>query len=90
MRHVADLLADVVKLACSKNGDLAAGRLVQSRESAQQGSLAGAIITKNGVKFTARKLRGDAAQGGKAAELFDQVRDCNDVDGDERGFSQRS
>ena len=78
MRHVAYLLTDVVKLAGSENRNLAARGLVESRQSTQQGSLAGAVIAENGVKFPAGKFRRDAAQGGKSAKLLDQVRDGDD------------
>ena len=81
MRHVAHLLADVVKLAGAEDRDLAARRLVESGQRAQQRGLAGAVIAENGVEFPAGKFRGDAAQSGKAAELLDQVRDGDDVTG---------
>src|SRR5208282_2130386 len=85
MRHITHLLANVVKLAGAKNRDLAARGLVESRQSAQQGGLAGAVVAENGVKFSAGKFRGNAAQSRKTAELLDQVRDGDDG----RGFSQR-
>src|SRR5208282_4898898 len=88
MRHVAHLLADVVKLPGAEDRDLAARGLVESCESTQQCSFAGAVIAENGIEFAAGKLRGNAAQRGKTAKLLDQVRDCDDVDG--RGFSQRN
>ncbi len=66
----------------AEDRDVAARRLVESCQSAQQSSLAGAVIAENGVEFPAGKLRGDAAQSGKTAKLLDQVRDSDDVDGD--------
>ena len=84
MRHVAHLLADVVKPPGAENRDLAARRLVESRESPQQGSFAGAVIAENGIEFPARKFRGYAAQSRKSAKLLDQVRNGDDG----RGFSQ--
>ena len=73
MCHVAHLLADVVKLVGPEDRDLAARRLAESGQSAQQCGFAGAVIAENGIELTAGKFRGDAAQRGKAAKLFDQI-----------------
>jgi vesicle coat complex subunit len=86
MRHVAHLLADVVKLTGPEDRDRAARRLIESCQSAQQCSFTGAVIAENGVKFPADKFGSDAAQSGKTPKLFDQVRDSDNGDG--RGFSQ--
>ena len=56
MRHVADLLADVVKLAGAEDRDFAARRLVESRQRAQQCRLAGAVVAQNGVEFAAGEI----------------------------------
>jgi len=90
MRHVANLLADVVKLAGPENRDLAAGRVVESCESTQQRGFTGAVVAENGIEFPAGKFRSNAAQSGKTAKLLDQVRDSDDVDGSGSVFSQRN
>ena len=78
MRHVADLLADVAKFAAPRMAIAAARRLAQSRQRAQQSSLARAVIAENGVELPAGKFRGDAAERGKTAKLLDQIRDGDD------------
>src|SRR5258708_9562605 len=85
MRHVTDLLANVAKPAGPKDRNLAARRLAESRQSAEQCSFAGAVIAENGIEFSARKFRSNSAQRSKTAKLFDQIRDSDDGDG--RGFS---
>src|SRR6266478_839702 len=81
MRHVAHLLADVVKLFGPEDRDLAVRRLAESCQSAQQCSFAGAVIAENGVEFPTGKFRSDAAQRGEAAKLLDKVRDSDDGSG---------
>src|SRR5580704_11389268 len=71
MRHVPHLLADVVKLLSPEDRDVAAGRLAEACQGAQQCSFARAVIAENGVEFPAGKFRGDAAQRGKTAKLLD-------------------
>ena len=53
MRHVADLLADVVKLGGAENRDAALAGLHQSGERAQQRGLARAVVAENGVELPA-------------------------------------
>ena len=88
MRHVPDMLADVVKLLCPKDCDRAARWLAEPCERSQQSSFSGAIIPKNGIELSAGKLRSYATQRRKTAKLFDQI--CNRDDGRGGGFSQRS
>ena len=90
MRHVAHLLADVVKLLSPEDRDVAAGRLAEACQGAQQCSFARAVIAENGVEFPAGKFRGDAAQRGKTTKLLDQIRDSDDGDGGGYGVSQRN
>src|SRR6266850_7722037 len=85
MRHVADLVADVVKLLCTKESDLATGGLTESGESAEQSGLSSAIVTQDGVELSAGECGGDAAQRGETAKLLDQVGDGDDG----RSFSHR-
>ena len=90
MRHVAYLLADVVKFTYPEDHDVAARRLAESCQSTQQCSFAGAVIAENRVELPTGKFRGDATQSGKAAKLLDQIRDSDDGDGGGRGVSQRN
>jgi hypothetical protein len=81
-------MTDVVKLCGSKDGHFAARRVVESRECAEESGRAGTVIAENGLEFATRKFRSDATQGGKTAELLDQVGDSDG--GDERGVSHQS
>src|SRR5882762_11865232 len=85
MRHVADLMADIVKFLRAENRDLSAGGLAETCESAEQRGLSCAIIAQDGIELSAGELGGDAAQGGEAAKLLDQVGDGDDG----CGFSHR-
>ena len=84
MRHVADLMADVLKHVAPRIVILPAVGMIQARQRAQQRSLACSVIAEDGIELSAGKLRGNATQSGEAAELLDQVRDGDDG----RGFSQ--
>jgi hypothetical protein len=88
MRHVADLVADIVKLLRAENGDLAAGGPTKSRESAEQRSLAGTVVAKDAVELSAGELGTHATQSGEASELLDQVGDGDDRRGLDVGVSQ--
>lgn len=88
MRHVADIMADVVKALRAEDCDLAARWLIEAGQRTKQSSFARAVVAEDGVELAPSELGGHAAQSGKAAELLDEVRDCNDRDG--RGFSQRN
>jgi len=78
MSHVANLMADVVEVAGTENGDLAAAGLVQASESAQESSLSRAIVTEDCIELAACKFGRDAPQSGEAAKLLDQVGDGDD------------
>ena len=85
MRHVADQVADIVKPLCAENRDLSAGGPGESRESAEQRSLAGTVVAQDAVELSAGEIGTHATQSGEAAELLDQVGDGDDG----RGFSHR-
>ena len=85
MSHVADLVADIVKVESAEDRDLAASGPAKSSERAEQRSLAGAIVTEDAVELPTRELGGHTTQRGEAAELLDQVGNRDD----RRGFSHR-
>ena len=78
MCHVADLAADVAEVSRAENPDLATRRMVQPGEGAEERGFAGAVVAEDGVETTGREFGGDAAQGGEASELLDQVGDGDD------------
>src|SRR5882724_3819846 len=85
MSHVADLVADIVKVESAEDRDLAASGPAKSSERAEQRSLAGAIVTEDAVELPTRELGGHTTQRGEAAELLDQVGNRDD----RRSFSHR-
>ena len=78
MRHVADLRQMSWKLSSPRIGTSPLEGWLRPGEGAEQRGFAGAVVAEDGVEFAAGKFGGDAAQGGEASELLDQVRDGDD------------
>src|SRR5580704_451250 len=72
MRHVADLAAGLVR-SPSRDRNRAARGMSQPSQRSQQSSLPCPVVAEDDVKLARIKLRAHIAQGGKAAELLDEM-----------------
>src|SRR6516162_2946500 len=72
MRHVADIAASFAR-RFPEDGNCSLGWLSEPGKSSQQGGLPCSVIAEDRVKAARIEFRRNTAQGGKAAELLDQV-----------------
>src|ERR1035438_1265510 len=80
MSHIADVAAGIL-WTLPQDRNRASRGMSQPGQRPQQRSLPRSVIPENHMKLPAIKLRIDAAQCGKTAELLDQVADGDDRSG---------